>query len=150
MREGDLYRMRAHYGLGREAVQHGLLQPLRLDRSSVTGRVALDGKIIQIPDVLADPEYHATDHQQAFGYTTILGVPLLRDGTMIGVLSLTRFCAIDRGGVSAVRRRSLLAHVANSRRSIEPVRQSRRRASDRLSVVLHYLEEYKLYMTPEF
>jgi GAF domain-containing protein len=90
MREGDLYRMRAHYGLGREAVQQGLLQPLRLDRSSVTGRVALDGKIIQIPDVLADPEYHATDHQQAFGYRTILGVPLLRDGTMIGVLSLTR------------------------------------------------------------
>ena len=90
MREGDLYRMRAHYGLGREAVQHGLLQPLRLDRSSLTGRVALDGKIIQIPDVLADPEYHATDHQQAFGYRTILGVPLLRDGTMIGVLSLTR------------------------------------------------------------
>jgi len=90
MREGDLYRMRAHYGLGREAVQHGLLQPLRLDRDSVTGRVALDGKIIQIPDVLADPEYHVTDHQQAFGYRTILGVPLLRDGAMIGVLSLTR------------------------------------------------------------
>ena len=90
MREGDQYRMRAHYGLGREAVQHGLLQPLRLDRSSVTGRVALDGKIIQIPDVLADPEYHTTDHQQAFGYRTILGVPLLRDGTMVGVLSLTR------------------------------------------------------------
>ena len=90
MQEGDLYRMRAHYGLGREAVQHGLLQPLRLDRSSVTGRAALDGKIIQIPDVLADPGYHATDHQQAFGYRTILGVPLLRDGTMMGVLSLTR------------------------------------------------------------
>ena len=90
MREGDLYRMRAHYGLGREAVQHRLLQPLRLDRSSVTGRVALDGKIIQIPDVLADPEHHMTDHQQAFGYRTILGVPLLRDGAMIGVLSLTR------------------------------------------------------------
>ena len=90
MREGELYRMRAHYGLGREAVQRGLLQPLRLDRSSVTGRMALDGKIIQIPDVLADPEYHVTDHQQAFGYRTILGVPLLRDGTMIGVLSLTR------------------------------------------------------------
>jgi two-component system, NtrC family, sensor kinase len=90
MREGDLYRMRAQYGLGREAFQHGLLQPLRPGRSSVTGRVALDGKIVQIPDVLADPEYHATDHQQAFGYRTILGVPLLRDGTMIGVISLTR------------------------------------------------------------
>ena len=93
MREGDVYRIRAHYGLAREAVEYALLQPLRPDRSSVTGRVALDGKAIHIPDVLADPEYHATDYQQAFGYRTILGVPLLRDGTMIGVFSLTR----DRG-----------------------------------------------------
>jgi len=67
-----------------------LLQPLKAGRSSVTGRVALEGKITHITDVLADPEYHATDHQQAFGYRTILGVPLLRDGTMVGVLSLTR------------------------------------------------------------
>src|SRR5262249_42249187 len=90
MREGDVYRIRAHYGLAREAVQYALLQPLRPGRSSVTGRVALDGKAIHIADVLADPEYHATDYQQAFGYRTILGVPLLRDGTTIGVFSLLR------------------------------------------------------------
>jgi GAF domain-containing protein len=90
MPEGDVYRMRAQYGLGREAVQYTLLQPLRLDRSSVTGRVALDGKTIHIADVLADPEYHATDYQQAFRYKTILGVPLTRDGSTIGVFSLTR------------------------------------------------------------
>jgi signal transduction histidine kinase len=40
--------------------------------------------------VLADPEYAATDYQKAFGYRTILGVPLLRDGTTIGVFTLTR------------------------------------------------------------
>ena len=85
-----MYRIRAHYGLAREAVQYALLQPLQLDRSSVTGRVALDGKIIQIPDVLADPEYRATDYQQAFGIRTILGVPLVRDGTTIGVFTLLR------------------------------------------------------------
>jgi GAF domain-containing protein len=85
--EGDVYRMRAHT---RKAVQYALLQPLRPDRGSVTGRVALDGKAIHIPDVLADPEYHATDYQQAFGFRTILGVPLLRDGATIGVFSLTR------------------------------------------------------------
>jgi GAF domain-containing protein/HAMP domain-containing protein len=90
MREGDVYRIRAHYGLAREAVQYALLQPLKPGRSSVTGRVASDGKIIHIPDVLADPEYHATDYQQAFGYRTILGVPLLRDGTTIGTFSLLR------------------------------------------------------------
>ena len=90
MQEGDVYRIRAHYGLAREAVQYALLQPLRPGRSSVTGRVALEGKAIHIPDVLADPEYHATEYQQAFGYRTILGVPLLRDGATIGVFSLTR------------------------------------------------------------
>ena len=90
MLEGDVYRIRAHYGLAREAVQYALLQPLRPGRSSVTGRAALDSKTIHIPDVLADPEYHASDYQQAFGFRTILGVPLLREGTAIGVFSLTR------------------------------------------------------------
>jgi GAF domain-containing protein len=90
LREGDVYRIRAHYGLAREAVEYALLQPLRADRSSVTGRVVLDGKTVQIPDVSADPEYRATDHQRAFGYRTILGVPLLRDGTTIGTFSLNR------------------------------------------------------------
>ena len=90
MREGDVYRIRAHYGLAREAVQYALLQPLRPGRASVTGRVALDGKAIHVHDVLADPEYGATDHQRAFGYRTILGVPLQRDGATIGVLHLTR------------------------------------------------------------
>jgi len=90
MREGDVYRIRAHYGLAREAVEYALLQPLRPDRSSVTGRVVLDGKIIHIPDVLADPEYQATNYQQAFGFRTILGVPLLRDGAIIGVFLLNR------------------------------------------------------------
>jgi hypothetical protein len=50
----------------------------------------LDGKAIHVHDVLADPEYGATDHQRAFGYRTILGVPLQRDGATIGVLNLTR------------------------------------------------------------
>ena len=40
--------------------------------------------------MLADPEYTATGYQKAFGYRTNLGVPLLREGATIGVLSLTR------------------------------------------------------------
>src|SRR5262249_14404342 len=64
--------------------------PLRPERGSVTGRVALEGRPIHVSDVLADPEYQATGHQQAMGYRTILGVPLLREGTTIGVLALTR------------------------------------------------------------
>src|SRR5262249_47028317 len=39
--------------------------------------------------VLADPEYQLSDYQKTFGYRTLLGVPLLREGVVIGVLSVT-------------------------------------------------------------
>jgi GAF domain-containing protein/sensor histidine kinase YesM len=89
-REGDLYRWGANYGFSREAQQYALDHPQRPGRGSAVGRVALEGKSVHIPDVLADPEYSATGYQQAFGFRTILGVPLLREGTTVGVFALTR------------------------------------------------------------
>ncbi len=89
-RDGDLYRLGANYGFSREAEQYASEHPLQAGRGSVTGRVALEGRAIHIPDVLADPEYEATGYQKAFGFRTNLGVPLLRDGTTIGVFALTR------------------------------------------------------------
>src|SRR5207247_2483402 len=59
-------------------------------RGSATGQAALEGRTAHIPDVLADPEYSATGYQEAFGYRTNLGVPMLRGGTTIGVFVLTR------------------------------------------------------------
>ncbi|HJZ68736.1 MAG TPA: GAF domain-containing protein, partial [Blastocatellia bacterium] len=90
MRDGDVFRFAAGYGFSREAEQYGLEHPLRLDRGSLTGRVALESRAIHLPDVLADPEYQVTGYQKTFGYRTILGVPLLREGTTIGVFALTR------------------------------------------------------------
>ena len=89
-RDGDLYRFSANYGFSSDAVRYALEHPLRPSRSSMTGRVALEGRTVHIPDVLADPEYSATEYQQVFGYRTNLGVPLLREGSTIGVFSLTR------------------------------------------------------------
>jgi GAF domain-containing protein len=88
--DGDVYRVRANYGFSPEAIQYAVEHPLRPGRGSMTGRVALEGKAIHIPDVLADSEYLAAGHQQAFGYRTNLGVPLLREGVTIGVFALTR------------------------------------------------------------
>ena len=59
-------------------------------RGSVSGRVLLEGRPIQIPDVLADPEYSLGEIQQRGGFRTHLGVPLLREGSPIGVLLLSR------------------------------------------------------------
>src|SRR5262249_30221124 len=79
-RDGDVYRLASNYGYPPEGERYVLEHPLRAERGSVTGRVALEGRTIHVSDVLADPEYQATRHQQAMRYRTILGVPLLREG----------------------------------------------------------------------
>jgi two-component system, NtrC family, sensor kinase len=89
-RDGDLFRLASNYGGPREVWQYAAEHPLRVDRGSMTGRVALEGRTIHIPDVLADAEYRQTGYQSVFGYRSNLGVPLLREGTAIGVFVLTR------------------------------------------------------------
>jgi signal transduction histidine kinase len=59
-------------------------------RGSVTGRVLMEGKAVQVHDVLADSEYALTELSKASGYRTHLGVPLLREGSPIGVVLLSR------------------------------------------------------------
>jgi GAF domain-containing protein len=62
----------------------------KVDRGSITGRTVLEGRIVHIPDVLADPEFTWFEAQKRGSYRTVLGVPLLREGAPIGVLFLTR------------------------------------------------------------
>jgi len=64
--------------------------PMAAGRGSVTGRVLLEGKSVQIIDALADPEYTMSEAQKRGGFRTILAVPLLRERTPIGVLHLYR------------------------------------------------------------
>ena len=59
-------------------------------RSGVVGRVLLDGKSVQIPDIFNDPEFAYRKLAKRGGFRTILGVPLLREGTPIGILVLQR------------------------------------------------------------
>jgi two-component system, NtrC family, sensor kinase len=59
-------------------------------RNSVVSRVLLESKSVQIPDVIADPEYALRETARLGGFRTILGVPLLRESMPIGVLVLQR------------------------------------------------------------
>src|SRR6516162_241734 len=88
--DGDRYRFA--YGSGMTAEYRELVtnNPLLLDRGSLAGRVGLDRRATQITDVLADPDYGRADAQRVEGFRTIMGVPMLLDDEVVGVLSLWR------------------------------------------------------------
>jgi signal transduction histidine kinase len=64
--------------------------PWKAGRESAIGRVLLERAPIHIPDAATDPEYRMIEHQHVGGYHAILGVPMLREGALIGVLVLAR------------------------------------------------------------
>ena len=59
-------------------------------RSGVVGRVLLEGKSVQVADVFDDPEYAYREFARRGDFRTILGVPLLREGSPIGLFVLHR------------------------------------------------------------
>ena len=85
-RRDDMYHLVATRG-GSEFLR---THPLTPDRGTATGRAALERRAVHIPDVLQDPEYTYREGQKLVGYRTMLGVPLLRGETLVGILTLNR------------------------------------------------------------
>jgi two-component system, NtrC family, sensor kinase len=88
-KDGVLFFAEA-YGYSSEFIEYVKAMPIEPGRGTATGRALLDGRIIHIADVLADPEYTWAEAQKLGGYRTVLGVPMLREGIPSGVLTLTR------------------------------------------------------------
>ena len=89
-RHGAFLRLIANYRVSPEAVQYLAEHPLRADRSSITGRALVEGRAIHVADVASEPNYGAEGFSVVGGYRTLLGVPLVRGGTIIGVFGLSR------------------------------------------------------------
>ena len=87
---GGKYRLAAANNAAAAFVKFAAAHPLEPGRHSLIGRTALERKAVHLPDCLADPEYKALEYQKSGKYRTILGVPLLRAGTPIGVIGLMR------------------------------------------------------------
>jgi GAF domain-containing protein len=88
--KGSIYGYEAMFGHSREHEAFLSAHPAGIDRGTAVGRTLVEGKIVHIPDVLADPEYTYLEGQRLGGFRTLLGVPLLREGTPIGVLVVQR------------------------------------------------------------
>ena len=88
-KDGVFYRAEA-YGFPPEFIDMVRDVPVKPERGSMNGRTLLEGKVVHVPDVLADPDYTFVEAQRLGRYRTLLGVPMLREGRPIGVLTLTR------------------------------------------------------------
>jgi two-component system NtrC family sensor kinase len=88
--KGATYYFEASYGLSPEFAEFVGSHPAQIDRSSATGRVLLERKIVHIPDVLTDAEYTYAARGKVGGFRSLLSVPLLREGAPIGAIGLAR------------------------------------------------------------
>src|SRR5262249_6262439 len=88
--QGNISQAVSFFGISSEMVAFMKDRPLVIDRGNAAGRVLIDGRIVHIPDVEADPEFTLLEGTRLAGIRTILGVPLLREGSPIGVIILQR------------------------------------------------------------
>jgi two-component system NtrC family sensor kinase len=86
-KDGAFYRAES-FGFSREFMDH--VRDIPVDRGSATGRALFEGVVIHIPDVQTDTDYHFDEALRLGNYRTLLGVPMMREGTPIGVVTLTR------------------------------------------------------------
>jgi signal transduction histidine kinase len=89
-RKGDTFYRSVSFGFPKEFASYVRNMPVEPGRDTGTGRALLEGRVIHIPDVRADPDYSWKEAQQLGGFRTMLGVPMLREGVPVGVMALTR------------------------------------------------------------
>ena len=89
-RKGDNFYRSVAYGFPDEFLEYVKNTPVEAARNTGTGRALVEGKVIHIPDVHNDPEFDWPEAVKLGGFRTMLGVPMLREGTPVGVLTLTR------------------------------------------------------------
>jgi signal transduction histidine kinase len=90
LRAGEVYRLAAHNGFSLEYQEYVRQHPIAPGRGTLVARTSLEGAPVHIPDALADPEYTWREGQRLARFRAMFGVPLLREGSCIGVMAMTR------------------------------------------------------------
>jgi signal transduction histidine kinase len=90
LRDGEVYRLAAYNGFSPEYQEYVKQHPIMPGRGTLVARTALQVAPVHIPDVLTDTEYTWHEGQRLAGFRAMLGVPLLREGSCVGVMAMTR------------------------------------------------------------
>jgi GAF domain-containing protein len=92
MVDGDVIRLASINGVTKEGVEavRNAFYPMKLDDETVTARTIRSGTVCHVADVLDDPLYTRKDGARAGGFRGSLGVPMIRDGQVIGAIFLAR------------------------------------------------------------
>src|SRR5262245_48960812 len=88
--QDGLCRMVASFGIPAEYKDFQARNPIAPGRGTLAGRAVLERRAVQIEDAAADPEYTRIEAVQLGNQRTMLGVPLVRDDALIGVITLAR------------------------------------------------------------
>jgi GAF domain-containing protein len=89
--DGELIHFMHSYGYSREAIEalrH--FYPMRPGRGSCAGRAILNGKVEQVPDVRADPEYAQGNVPDIMKISSIVAVPMVKERRPVGAIALVR------------------------------------------------------------
>ena len=88
--DGDMIGLAAADGMTPEAAaMFASGYPRRIGPDTVSGRAALECRVVQTPDLGADPQYRDAPGTRV-GARTVLAVPLRRDGRAIGSIGVWR------------------------------------------------------------
>ena len=88
--QGSYFQFAASYRYSQTLIDVMTAMPVAAGRGTLAGRVMAESRTVHIPDVLTDPDYVRSTAQKISGYRSGLGVPLIREGTPIGVIILWR------------------------------------------------------------
>jgi GAF domain-containing protein/CheY-like chemotaxis protein len=89
--DGELIHLVAHADTGAEwAEALRSAYPRRPGRGMVTARAIQAGSLMHVPDVQGDPEFELAEAARASGVRTTLSVPMIREGEVIGAITVDR------------------------------------------------------------
>jgi two-component system, NtrC family, sensor kinase len=92
-RVGDTYPLAATYGFSPEQRVERDQYLKTPDAGSIFGRTLIEGRTVHVPDILADSRYKQSEAAyvaNVIGVRAGLGVPLMREGNLVGVLTVVR------------------------------------------------------------